>query len=254
MPTTRVLDYHIYPAALRPRGVNGQTIAVNTDDLGVVATQEMSQTSPVIMGLGLAIHGLLHPGDNLWIWRDKGPGVGREVRRAMSGLMGRFMARWYLKTHHDAGAFIPIDSDAFRVFDPQLGNWFRVARRVGERGDLPDWLWAGMPAAPHTTPCAGFLEAKGTYYRNQIGRSLDGARTQLRQLLLERAPNRDGPWTAVSCKNWAVATGWTTFDGIERGFQRPIMRVEDPETEGEALNPDSAREIAVLPAATSCMN
>src|SRR6516165_5249810 len=123
MPKTRTFDYEIDPAALRPPGVTGGAITLNTDALGQIATLELSQTSPVIMGLGLAIHGLLQPGDELWRWRDAGPGIGREVRRAMSGLMGRFIARWYLTTHHMAGAFLPIDRDEMTIHVPSVNSW-----------------------------------------------------------------------------------------------------------------------------------
>jgi hypothetical protein len=240
MPKTRTLDYEFAPTALRPPSLTGGTISLNTDTLGQIATLELSQTSPVIMGLGLAIYGLLQPGDQLWRWRDAGPGIGREVRRAMSGLFGRFVARWYLTTYHMAGAFVPIDRDEMTVHIPSIGSWIRLSRRAGETGDLPDWLWAGVPGALGGQPCMGFLEAKGTYYTNQIVRSLAGAHTQLAQLVMHRGPTENGPWTLVSCKNWAVGSGWATRDEIKRGFVRPKLRVEDPQTEGELLDNDAA--------------
>lgn len=203
MPLTRTLTYEICPRGLTPSSTVGDSIDIDTGALAVSATRELSQTSPVLMGLGPAIHDLLAPGAAEWRWRDSGPGVGREVRRAISGLFGRFIARWYLETHHGVGAFVPIDRDTFAFHLGAFGIWFRVNRRPGETSDLPDWVWAAPPAAPGTPATGGFLEAKGTYYRNQLRRSLDGARTQLRQLTVEHGAAPTGPWVPLQTKGWA---------------------------------------------------
>ncbi len=150
----------------------------------------------------------------------------------MSGLFGRFIARWYLETHHGARAFVPIDRDTFTFRLPSMGFSFRVNRRPGETSDLPDWVWATPPAAPGGPPTGGFLEAKGTYYRNQLLRSLDGAHTQLRQLTVEYSASPSGPWIPLQTKGWAVASGWATATPIKRGFPDPILRVEDPVEDG----------------------
>jgi hypothetical protein len=229
----RTLRYEIDPPHLQPALISGNTITIDTSDLAVSATRELSQTSPVLMGLGAAIRDLLVPGDTEWRWRDTGPGVGREVRRSISGLFGRFIARWYLETHHGAGAFVPIDRDTFTFHVPSMTAWFRVKRRPGTAADLPDWVWAAPPAAPGAPPTGGFLEAKGTYYRNQLLRSLAGAQTQLSQLTIEHGTAPAGPWITLQTKGWAVATGWATARPMKRGFPAPILRVEDPVERGE---------------------
>ncbi len=233
MPLSRTLRYEIEPPHLRPALITGDTITIDMPSLAISATRELSQTSPVLMGLGPVIHDLLAPGSSEWRWRDSGPGVGREVRRAMSGLFGRFIARWYLETHHRAGAFVPIDRDTFAFHVPSTGYSFRVNRRPGETSDLPDWVWAAPPSAPIGQPDGGFLEAKGTYYRNQLLRSLGGAHTQLRQLTIEYRAAPTGSWTPLQTKGWAVATGWATATPMKRGFPGPILRVEDPVEQGE---------------------
>ncbi len=114
-----------------------------------------------------------------------------------------------------------------------FGTWFRVRRRAGESGELPDWVWAA-PDPLGGAPTAGFLEAKGTYYRNQLLRSLSGAHTQLRQLIIEYRSTPTGAWIELRSKDWAVATGWATATPMKRGFADPILRVEDPDGDGEA--------------------
>jgi hypothetical protein len=232
VPLSRNLRYEIEPNNLRPPLIAADTITIDIPSLALSASRELTQTSPVIMGLGQAIHDLLMPGVSDWRWRGSGPGVGREVRRAMSGLFGRFIARWYLETYHGARAFVPIDRDTFTFHVPLTGLSFRVRRRLEGTSDLPDWVWAAPPAAPGGHPTAGFLEAKGTYYRNQLLRSLDGAHTQLRQLTIEYRAANSVSWRSLQTKGWAVATGWATATPIERGFPNPILRVEDPIEDG----------------------
>lgn len=58
----------------------------------------------------------------------------------------------------------------------------------GAKGDLPDWVWVGTVGCH---PPTGLLEAKGTYFRNKMNATMQGAAGQLtRRILLQVAMDR----------------------------------------------------------------
>ena len=155
-PTTRLLDFTAYPASARPASVPaGARVDVDLHTLARAASLELTQNAAPLLGLATPIEDLLVPGDTSFTWRGRGPGLGREVRRATSGLLGRFMARWFAHQHLNVAACIAIDGDDLAL-PGTMSRRLRATRIPGAKGDLLDWVWVGTAGC---YPPAGLLEA-----------------------------------------------------------------------------------------------
>lgn len=67
-------------------------------------------------------------------------GQAREVKGALSGLFGRFVARAYLERYFNLSIFAHLGS---RTIDLDRRRRVKVTRL--SRGDLPDWIACGRP-------------------------------------------------------------------------------------------------------------
>lgn len=147
-------------------------------------------------------------------------GRAREVKTALSGLFGRFVARAYASEYLHYTHFTHIHSPPLRLDGRSRAE---VVRRPRHRGDLPDWaVWS--PSAG-----LGIIEAKGCHSPSGPARILQSAYRQA-----ERAEIRIGGRLA-RFKRYAIATRW--------GFalptpSSPILAVKDPEIEGEKVGED----------------
>lgn len=233
--TTRSLDFTVPPAAAWAARVPAWPWGgVNLSTLARAAALELSQNAPPLLGLATLIEDLLSPGAPSFTWRGRGPGMGREVRRATSGLFGRFMARWFAHQHLNIAACVAIDGDDLAL--PGTAPRRLRARRIpGAKGDLPDWAWVGTAGC---NPPAGLLEAKATYYRNKMSATMQGAAGQLARMRIEREGGSG--WRKVRSKGWAVGSGWCTEAPINAGYDRPLLCVEDPDGDGEDLDESEA--------------
>jgi hypothetical protein len=231
----RSLNFTVNPDIARPTSVpRGPSIDVDLNNLARAASLELSQNAAPLLGLATLIEDLLVPGATSFTWQGRGPGLGREVRRATSGLFGRFMARWFAHQHLNIASCIAIDGDevALPSTSPRKLRATRVNRT---KGDLPDWAWVG---ADGVNPPAGLLEAKGTYYRNQMNATMERAAAQLARMGIER--QRGLSWHAIRSKGWAVGSGWCAEGGITAGYSHPLLRVDDPDDDGEDLDKNEA--------------
>ncbi len=233
--TTRSLDFTANPPTARPASVPaGPRVDVDLHTLARAASLELSQNAAPLLGLATLIEDLLVPGDTSFTWRGRGPGLGREVRRAISGLLGRFMARWFAHQHLHVAACIAIDSDDVAL-PGTTPRRLRATRIPGTKGDLPDWVWVGTVGR---RPPAGLLEAKGTYFRNKMNATMQGAAGQLGRMRIER--DSGSGWRRIRSKGWAVGSGWCADDPINAGFGRPLLRLDDPDDDGEEVDEGEA--------------
>lgn len=234
---------------LRRQGPSGpRTSSVLDVDLTHVALAAAKET--LLTGINVTpwvnlFDELLSPGATHLIWRNNGPGNGRELRRAYSNILGRFFARAYLETYEGVLHLVPIEGNRMTLCHDR----FHVRRRPGDRGDMPDWIgWTS----------AGFViaEAKGSHEKpnwktkvwpapieralTQVARAeiIDSYRARHRRTL--RIRRRD---LRVPFKGWAVASRWATeFDA-----DQPDLIAVDPPGDGVPLNDDgiAAAEFAM---------
>jgi hypothetical protein len=211
------------------------------DDVARCAWGEVLQTAPRATSLFAFLEDLLEPGADL-VWREQGAGRGTEMRRAFSGLFGRFFARAYLQVHHDFAWFAAIDGDNFS-FAP---SW-RVNRKSGCRTEMPDWICA-RPGE------LAIGEAKGSHQKGNAtrGGKPGPIKTAEDQIMGVRVQKRAGAalgkelWRSKSVKGWAVMSRW----GIAAPPRDPFLYVLDPETEGEQPTPEEIEDLVQAVART----
>jgi hypothetical protein len=127
--TIRSQGYVIKPRAACPphlrtaMGAPLTDMQFDIDQVAACAWSEILQSAPGAQALAGLFEGLLEPGSNL-LWQANGPGRGTEMRRAFSGMFGRFFARAYLQLDQGYSWFNPIDGDDYR-----LSPHWRVKRK-----------------------------------------------------------------------------------------------------------------------------
>lgn len=141
-------------------------------------------------------------------------GHAREVKTAISGLFGRFVARAYATSHLGLTHFAHVRKPPMRLSGPMRGYLTRVP---GMRGDMPDWVAWGSGVG------MAIVEAKGCHDSKNPRASLDRAFRQA-----ERAEIR-GRHGRLPFKRYAIATRW--------GFTSPkvwspMLWVKDPDADG----------------------
>ncbi|MCC8955035.1 hypothetical protein H8B02_16785 [Bradyrhizobium sp. Pear77] len=146
------------------------------------------------------------------------------MRRAFSGLFGRFFARAYLERYYGFACFSPIDGNPTAI-----SKRMRVARLPGRGSELPDWVCGGPKRL-------AIAEAKGT---SQPGTGAGGGRPgpiktaegQIQGVVIEKLLGSGSKkrWTALSTKGWAVMSRW----GAELPPRDAFLFALDPETRGE---------------------
>ena len=147
-------------------------------------------------------------------------GQSREVKVALSGLFGRFVARAYLTRHLHQKFFAHVTLKGI-VLDQSIN--LQVIKKC--RGDLPDWIAAPAAQAPLTV-----AEAKGSHDPTGPFRALERAWAQANRIRVERDGQR------LSVKRVAVVTRWGVSTG---GPSTPWIAVRDPVEEGDVSDPET---------------
>ena len=215
-------------------GVPGSTCDVDTDMVARCAMGEILQTGPTAGPMMALFDQLLATGDTKLVWKGRGPGRGIEMRRAFSGLFGRFFARAYLQRYHGFTWFVPIDGSP-TALSPKV----RIVQKPGSSSELPDWVCA----RPGQIAVA---EAKGSHQKGNATKGsqpgpIRTAAGQIAGVLLEKKESVGGieKWTRRRVKGWAVLSRWGVEDPMREAFQYVL----DPNTDGESLSEIDRAEI-----------
>ena len=198
---------HCYRKLENPSASQHQKRPLDLYDIAHAAILETLQTGLPISEFSNQLAALLTGSQDL-IWKDNGPGVGRELRRSYSNIHGRFFARAYLEKYEDVRYLIPIEGNDFSFAG------LKIRLRDGQKGDMPDWIgWdsSGLVVA----------EAKGTYARGNWWKALYGgilpqclqkAQEQVKRVQIDK----DGIAFDFKFKGWSVASRWATEkNGLE---------------------------------------
>jgi len=221
------------PPEASPPEITGGWVELTVEEVEQAGVEEIVQTPGAGLGSWSLLTDLVDDSSGLFSFREP-LGRAREVKTALSGLFGRFVARAYAKRYLGFAFFAHIDADEMSL-TPTGG----VVRKFGT-GDRPDWaVWndAGDMA---------IIEAKGCH---------DGAGPQA---ALNRAwdqVQRGWIFSGVDpapFKRYAIATRW--------GFstpghpQTPMLWVKDTDVEGVEKRQEKLDELAIGIARLHCAN
>jgi hypothetical protein len=168
---------------------------------------------------------LLAPGNPDFVFREP-LGQAREVKTAISGLFGRFVARAYATRYLGYSYYQHIHNLPMRLTGPTRGE---VRRVTSERGDLPDWaVWGGSSGL-------GIIEAKGSHAPKGPLAARDRAYKQAERAEIVLS----GQMAAF--KRYAIATRW----GVAMPSPTvPMLAVKDPDVDGK-VTPDENRALGL---------
>jgi hypothetical protein len=209
------------PAAANPVG---NSVDLTTREIEDAGLQEILQTPGVALGNWRLFDALLDPGSMGFTFREP-LGHAREVKTAVSGLFGRFVARAYATRYLGFSYYTHIHGSSTRLSGRSGGE---VRRVPGASGDMPDWaVWS-------VTGGLGIIEAKGCHDPKGPQATLNRAYQQA-----ERAEivvrGRRAPF-----KRFAIATRW----GFASPSTVPMLAVKDPAIEGEGVSPEEIQALA----------
>ena len=150
-------------------------------------------------------------------------GESAEMRRAYSGLYGRYFARAVLMAELGITLFVPLQTNA----TPIPGGV--TVTRVGS-GDIPDWI-AWDPGAGSYVLCEAkgrLSESEGRFLRGQPG-CIGPGKAQF-----DKVEVTDSNGRRIATRNWIAANLWST-DRVRRS---PVSLLWDPPGDGEPLTPE----------------
>ena len=131
---TRTFRHEFYPYGDSP--IPGPNVELTVEEIEDAGLREVLQAPGAPFGSWAILDGLLEPtGDYTpFIFREP-LGQSREVKVALSGLFGRFVARAYLERYFNLSIFAHVTESRLLL---NSSHEIEVVRRGG--GDLPDWV------------------------------------------------------------------------------------------------------------------
>ena len=197
----------------------GGEVDLSVEEIEAAGVREVLQTPGAALGSWSLLDALLAKCEK---FKFREPlGQAREVKVALSGLFGRFVARAYLERYGGLHYFAHLGGEEI-----ELGGRFRVrvVRSRGQEGDLPDWVSCAQDLSKLTV-----VEAKGSHALSGLGSAIAQARKQVARV------DVFGRYGRLPVKRVAVATRWGMMKG---GPRESVIRVHDPEDEGEEYTPE----------------
>ena len=193
---TRTFWHDFHPPHLNP--LHGWDVELTVQEIEDAGLREILQTPGAALGSWGMLEPLLQPtGDGTpFVFREP-LGEAREVKVALSGLFGRFVARAYLERYFHLSIFAHLGHSTI-VLDGR--RRIQVVRR--ESGDLPDWI-----ACSSTLSDLTVAEAKGSHAQSGPAQALGRAWKQAGRIDVV-ARNRP-----VSLRRIAIVTRWGVSTG-----------------------------------------
>jgi hypothetical protein len=210
---TRTFLHSFDPPAASP--VTGTTVDLEVSEIEDAGIREVLQTPGAAYGAWSILDALLTPtgAGSPFVFREP-LGQAREVKVALSGLFGRFVARAYLERYFNLSIFAHLGS---RTIDLDRRRQVRITRL--SRGDLPDWIACASDLSSLTV-----AEAKGCHDVGGPAKALDRAWAQARRIDVTAQGRK------VTVKRIAIATRWGMATAAPAEAR---LSVRDPVEEGE---------------------
>ena len=214
---TRTFLHSFDPPSASP--VAGTRVDLEVSDIEDAGIREVLQTPGAAYGAWSIMDALLTSTGvgTPFIFREP-LGQAREVKVALSGLFGRFVARAYLERYFNLSIFAHLGS---RTVDLDRRRRIKVTRL--SRGDLPDWVACAANLSSLTV-----AEAKGCHDVGGPAKALDRAWAQAGRIDLNARGRK------VTVKRIALATRWGM---AAAGPADAHLSVRDPVDEGEPIEP-----------------
>ena len=214
---TRTFLHSFDPVSASP--ITGPTVDLTVAEIEDAGIREVLQTPGATYGAWSILDTLLMPTGAGTPFIFKEPlGQAREVKVAMSGLFGRFVARAYLERYFNLSIFAHLGSKTI-----DLDGRRRVKVKRLSRGDLPDWIACASDLSSLTV-----AEAKGCHDVAGPAAALARAWAQAGRI------NVTARGRKVTVKRIAIATRWgMAFSGPAEAQ----LSVKDPVDEGEQVKP-----------------
>lgn len=214
---TRTLLHSFDPPAESP--VVGPTVGLEVSEIEDAGIREVLQTPGTAYGAWSILDALLTPTGTGTPFIFKEPlGQAREVKVALSGLSGRFVARAYLERYFKLSIFAHLGS---WIIDLDRRRKIKVKRL--SRGDLPDWIACASDLSSLTV-----AEAKGCHDVGGPAKALARAWTQAGRIDVTAQDRK------VTVKRIAVATRWGM---AAAGPADAYLSARDPVDEGDPIDP-----------------
>ena len=214
---TRTFLHSFDPATQSP--VSGSTVDLDVSEIEDAGIREVLQTPGAAYGAWSILDVLLTPTGSGTPFIFKEPlGQAREVKVALSGLFGRFVARAYLERYFELSIFAHLGNGKLILDRRRTVEIKRLAR-----GDLPDWIACASDLSNLTV-----AEAKGCHDPGGPARALDRAWAQVHRINVTAGKRK------LTVKRIAIATRWGT---AATGPTDAHLSVRDPVDEGEQLDP-----------------
>lgn len=198
----------------------GATVDLDVSEIEDAGIREVLQTPGAAYGAWSILDALLTPTGvgTPFIFREP-LGQAREVKVALSGLFGRFVARAYLERYFKLSIFAHLGG---RIIS--LDRHRQVEVRRLSRGDLPDWIACASDLSSLTV-----AEAKGCHDSGGPTKALSRAWAQAGRIDITAGGSK------VTVKRIAIATRW--------GMAAPSptdahLSVRDPVDEGDPIKPE----------------
>lgn len=210
---TRTFFHSFDPPTASP--VSGTMVDLEVSEIEDAGIREVLQTPGAAYGAWSILDALLSPtgSGTPFVFREP-LGQAREVKVALSGLFGRFVARAYLERYFNLSIFAHLGS---RTIDLDRRRKVKITRL--SRGDLPDWIACASDLSSLTV-----AEAKGCHDVGGPAKALDRAWAQARRIDVTARGRK------VALKRIAIATRWGMATG---GPADARLSVRDPVEEGE---------------------
>lgn len=214
---TRTFLHSFDPPSASP--VNAATVDLDVADIEDAGIREVLQTPGAAYGAWSILDALLMPTGvgTPFIFREP-LGQAREVKVALSGLFGRFVARAYLERYFNLSIFAHLSSQTI-----DLDRRRKVKIKRLSRGDLPDWIACASDLSSLTV-----AEAKGCHDPGGPAKALTRAWAQAGRI------NVTAQGRKVTVKRIAIATRWGM---AVAGPADAHLSVKDPLDEGEPIEP-----------------
>lgn len=213
MPMTRTFEHTFEPRKNNPtKGKRAELTVGEIEDAGL---REILQTPGAGFGSWRVLGDLLD-GSPAFVFREP-LGQAREVKVALSGLFGRFVARAYLEKYFGLSFFA---HTSIGLVD--LDRRHRVTVKRRSAGDLPDWIACSSRLVEIT-----IAEAKGCHDQSGPTRALTRAWKQSHRIDVVVKGSR------LTVKRLAIATRWGMATG---GPEYPWIAVHDPEDRGDKIS------------------